>query len=127
MGAGGKRFSQPDHNGLILAPPMAFSLANTGPGANGKMFGDAQGNLPVCAVRLTPDTIAIGTYLAGAVVATTDDHVQSIIDHARGLPNDNVHALWRDPRGTLWIGSRADSCRSKDWVTPPSRRPRRPG
>jgi len=62
------------------------------------------GKLPFCAVSLDGGRLAVGTFLEGIVLGKEDGSVLAVIDRSRGLPNDNIHALWADGRNNLWVG-----------------------
>jgi signal transduction histidine kinase/DNA-binding response OmpR family regulator/HPt (histidine-containing phosphotransfer) domain-containing protein len=64
-----------------------------------------RGNFPVTATLLDSDTLAIATVESGVVVANaTTGELQQQLNAATGLATDNVHALWADTLGGLWVG-----------------------
>lgn len=60
--------------------------------------------IPAHVARLDDNTIAIGTYRGGLIIATLEDEILSIIDHTSGLPNDSIMSLWFDGLNHLWLG-----------------------
>jgi signal transduction histidine kinase/CheY-like chemotaxis protein/HPt (histidine-containing phosphotransfer) domain-containing protein len=71
------------------------------------------GKLPSCAVALDDHTVAVGTYAGGVVIAEVrgvgsqagpESRVLEVVDHAHGLPDDHVQALWLDSLRGLWVG-----------------------
>lgn len=62
------------------------------------------GALPVGAVRLGPDTFAVGTFLRGVIVASPAGQVKWRIDATHGLADNQVHALRADAVHGLWLG-----------------------
>lgn len=62
------------------------------------------GKSPWRAVRLTDNTLAIGTYLGGIVIGRADDQILALIDRNSGLPSDSICSLWLDDRDNLWAG-----------------------
>lgn len=61
-----------------------------------------RGSFPSNAVRLDRERIAIGTFKAGVVLATTTGRVLGAITPQQGLADDSVHSLCR--AAGLWIG-----------------------
>jgi signal transduction histidine kinase len=58
--------------------------------------------------------LAVGLFLGGVAVVGGDGRVRAVANEANGLPDDNVHALWSDGAGTVWIGAASGMMRWRD-------------
>ena len=63
-----------------------------------------KGALPAQVSRIDFETIAIGSYHKGVVVATVHDEILAHINTESGLPNDSVMGMWFDGKTHLWVG-----------------------
>ncbi|MDR1009819.1 MAG: hybrid sensor histidine kinase/response regulator, partial [Opitutaceae bacterium] len=58
--------------------------------------------------------LAVGLFLGGVAVVDGDGRVRAVANEANGLSDDNVHALWSDGAGTVWIGAASGMMRWRD-------------
>jgi signal transduction histidine kinase/DNA-binding response OmpR family regulator len=65
---------------------------------------ELQGTLPVTAVVLNPDTVAIGTFKGGLVLASPDGAVRAHWQGGKGVDDNSEYSLTADAAGHLWAG-----------------------
>ncbi|MDD3179030.1 MAG: ATP-binding protein [Opitutaceae bacterium] len=58
----------------------------------------------VHAAQMTDGTIVIGTPRDGVVLMRADGKVQGVVNSRSGLADDNVHSVWTNEPGQIWIG-----------------------
>ena len=70
----------------------------------GPLSAELQGTLPVTAVVLNPDTVAIGTFKGGLVLASPDGTVRAHWQGGKGVEDNSEYSLTADAAGHLWAG-----------------------
>ncbi|MBE2214596.1 MAG: response regulator [Opitutaceae bacterium] len=62
------------------------------------------GKLPLHATMIDPQSVVVGSYLGGLVIASLDDQVLAVLDRTSGLPHDTITGVWFDRAGFVWAG-----------------------
>jgi signal transduction histidine kinase/CheY-like chemotaxis protein len=105
--AAGRRAAESRSRGeglLVGTGEAVYRLTADGSSRLAALSGLVQGQVPIGAVALESDQIAIMTAGNGVLIGSLHGGGTTVVNRAHGLSEDAPCAVWGDRRGAVWIG-----------------------